>query len=109
MGYCSDSIAISRDTGPLRHRQRVLLVFSPSLEEKPKNAAIIRVLARYLLNGDWRSPQVQHRCQGTTCCESKDHTIQKLKLHMPKLLKSLRLSTFNSGDWAAWHSALHTS
>ena len=56
----------------LAHWKLVLRAFSPSLSQKPKSASVIRVLAFYLFNGDWRAPRVQHRCQGDTCCRSPE-------------------------------------
>ena len=91
----------------IAHRQKVMQTFCPPLSQKPKSAAVIRTLALTLWNGDWQSPIISHHCPGLHCCESHEVMVTKLKLWLPKLLKALRLSTFESGNWSAWQQSLY--
>ena len=90
----------------LAYRKHILAVFAPNMSEKPKCAATILGITQCVYNGDWRVPTLQHYCSGTACCQDRQETIAKMKATMPRLVKSLRLTSFNDGDWASWHKSL---
>ena len=87
------------------YREIVMAVFTPRTSESRTGVAWIRVLARTLLNGDWRkSGVIEHRCAGNSCCpQGRPETLAKLRIAVPNLLKRLRLQRFELGNWKHWH------
>ena len=54
-------------TGALKYREKILVLFSPRPELKAKLAVAVRIVTTFILNADWRSETIQHRCMA--CCE----------------------------------------
>ena len=71
---------------------------------RPRHRALVLFVSGALLNGDWRSPNLQHICRG--CCESRAHTMERFKLMLPKLLAGLRPRALCRGNWCEWATPL---
>ena len=84
-------------------RKHVLRVWLTA-KLRPRHRAIVATVAGTLLNGDWRSPKLQHICRG--CCQGREETIQRLKAMLPKLLQALRPKALCRGNWCEWASPL---
>eukprot|EP00971_Amphidinium_carterae_P193409 3837991-Amphidinium_carterae.1 len=89
----------------IQFRTTVLNIFTPRQSDKPAAFAVIQVVARDLLNGDWRVKNLQHRCQG--CCQTRGETEAKLRKYLPRFLKALRLTRVETADWSNWQDQLN--
>ena len=90
----------------VRYRERTLLAFSPSFQEKPRSARTIQFLVATLFNGDWRRERVQHTCVG--CCQNRQEAVLKMKAAVSKLWKALTLKQImNDANWKQWHTSLY--
>eukprot|EP00971_Amphidinium_carterae_P352971 6492784-Amphidinium_carterae.2 len=101
------NVVVNDDLMPeaLQYREKVLSLFLPN-HERSRARATVDMISEKLLNGDWRSPIVQHHCQ-QGCCSSLSQTSESFKIWLPKLISALRLHKFSRANWAQWAEALN--
>ena len=65
-----------------------------------KGRVLLTLLARTLLNSDWRSQTLTHHCEG--CCESRAGTLAKLHFALDALLTAARPQLVSKANWRQW-------
>ena len=81
-------------------RQQLLRLFCPDSATPRKKSAVL--LLSCLLNGDWRSSQIQHRCAGTGCCSDRADSLRKVVLALQMLLRTQKPSSLCRDNWLQW-------
>ena len=86
-----------------QYRRNLLRCFLPSLCT-PRKKCRVALFCTFLLNGDWREQnQLIHICKGSSCCpRGVESTKEKLRAWLPALLRTLRPSQLNGGNWMDW-------
>eukprot|EP00971_Amphidinium_carterae_P353058 6492807-Amphidinium_carterae.8 len=71
----------------------------------PRKRATVLLIASGMLNGDWREGQcLIHVCSGHACCpQGRVSAVEKMEMLLGKLLKSVRPSVINRGNWLEYH------
>ena len=80
------------------HRANIIKTFCPPAKNAKKRATVLLLSA--VFNGDWRSGDIQHICDG--CCNGKATVVAKMSLVVGRLLQSVRPSKLNRGNWLEW-------
>ena len=90
-------------SGPAaQERRRILQTWLEPLKRSRK-VAFIKVMAAFVLNGDWRRQDaIEHICAGPKCCETMEATASKVRQSVMKLLSLLKPSTLCKCNWAEW-------
>ena len=90
-----------------QYRRNLLRCFLPSLRTPRKKCRVV-LFCTFLLNGDWREQkQLIHICKGSSCCpRGVESTKEKLRAWLPALLRTLRPSQLNRGNWMNWSNPL---
>ena len=83
-------------------RHQVLALFEPHASGRRR--ALVRTAAT-ILNGDWRAPQLQHRCH-PGCCQSYEESVQKVSHTLCRLVAGLRPPVLSKGNWSSWSESI---
>ena len=65
-----------------------------------RGRSLLVLLAKTLLNSDWRQPTLKHHC--AHCCESREETISKVQFALDALISSARPQLFSKANWRHW-------
>ena len=84
-----------------QYRAEVVQLYTPAHSQA---RAVLILMSRRLLNGDWRGPLVHHCEPG--CCNDKEETVTKIQYGLSALL-SVTKPVVLTNNWAHWRRAFY--
>ena len=86
--------------GAQAFKTHIMTLFAPPASQPRRRATILKITS-LLLNGDWRSPTIEHICR-PGCCVDEQDTLDKLLYSLPRLATSCNNGVFSRSNWAEW-------
>ena len=83
-------------------KEHVLRMFSPDANKAPRHAAQVAILAKLILNGDWRKRHIlEHHCL-RGCCADSQESERKVFKQLWTVFRLAKVTMFAKGNWSDW-------